>query len=277
MSAVFVIAGLTVREAVRRNFVFTALLVALALLVITVIPIHPKQSFFFTHDEMLLLTGQIIATFGGHIASFFAFLFSIALTAGTISSEIERGVLAVILPKPIGRWSVYCGKWLGVNLVVLPILLVWVALLELAIFHHTHAWMPSLWKSYLVMALYPLVFSSVTLFFSTFTSSVLAIVLPLILASTAWSEGLLKILGYTFDDASLKFVAKAVVYVAPLNPLSRWVEKVLNPGLMLQVFNNRPHPGGVDPPANLIDLAWIIGYGMIAFVAGLIIFQRRNL
>ena len=109
MTAVFAIAGLTFREAVRRRFVFAGLLISIAFLIIAIIPIHPRNRLFFSPDEMALLVGQIIASFGGHIAEFFAFLFAIALSAGTISSEIDRGVLAVILPKPIGRWSVYCG------------------------------------------------------------------------------------------------------------------------------------------------------------------------
>jgi ABC-type transport system involved in multi-copper enzyme maturation permease subunit len=277
MGAVFVIAELTVREAIRRRFIFAGLLVSLVFGLIVVFPIHPRQFMMFSPAEVLILTGQMIAVFGGHIAEFFAFLFAVALTAGTISNEVERGVLAVILPKPLARWSVYCGKWLGVNLFVLPFLFFWICLLQLAIYHHTHQLMPTLWKAFFVMALYPLVFTSVTLFFSSFTSNLLAIVMPLILASTAWCEGILKLLGNLFDVATIKWAAKAVVYVAPLNPMSRWVEKVLKPNLLLYMDSFARHPGGTDPPANTIDLAWIIGYGLVAFVAGLIIFQRRDL
>ena len=277
MTAVFAIAGLTFREAVRRRFVFAGLLISIAFLIIAIIPIHPRNRLFFSHDEMALLVGQIIASFGGHIAEFFAFLFAIALSAGTISSEIDRGVLAVILPKPIGRWSVYCGKWLGVNLFVLPFLLLWVAILQFAIFNHIHQTLPNLWRTYLVMTLYPIVFSSLTLFFSSFTSSLLSMVMPLTIASVAWSEGILKTFGYQFDVESLKLASKVVVYVAPLNPMSRWIEMALDPTVLIEVEQFMRRPGPVDPPANLIDLGWILGYGLIAFAAGLVIFQRRDI
>jgi ABC-type transport system involved in multi-copper enzyme maturation permease subunit len=277
MSAVLTIAGLTVREAFRRRFVFAGLLISLAFLLLVAVPIHPRRAMFFSPPEVLVLIAQIIAMFGGHIAEFFAFLFAVALASGTISNEIERGVLAVILPKPIGRWAVYCGKWLGVNLFVLPFLFFWVCLLQLSIYHHTQSTLPSLWRAYFVMALYPIIFSSVTLFFSSFTSNLLSIVLPLIVASTAWSEGILKTLGYMFDVDSIKFAAKAVTFVAPLNPMSRWVEKVINPTLLIEINSYSRHFGPADPPANLTDLGWILGYGLVAFVAGLIIFEKRDL
>jgi ABC-type transport system involved in multi-copper enzyme maturation permease subunit len=228
-------------------------------------------------DDLNMLIGEIIETFGGHIAEFFAFLFAVALSAGTISSEIDRGVLAVVLPKPIGRWSVYCGKWLGVNAFVLMSLIVWVALLQFAIYNHIHQTMPNLWKAYLIMALYPLVFSSLTLFFSSFTSNLLSIVLPLTVASCAWTEGLLKTLGYGLDVNSLKIASKVVVYAAPLNPMSRWLDRVLDPQVLGMIQQFRRPTGPPDPPANWIDLGWIIGYGLAAFIAGMILFQRRDL
>jgi ABC-type transport system involved in multi-copper enzyme maturation permease subunit len=277
MGAVAAIAELTWKEAVRRRFVYAGLLICVAFLVIAFIPIHPRRAFLFPDDQVTTLIGQIIATFGGHIAEFFAFLFAITLSAGSISSELDRGVLSVILPKPISRWSVYVGKWLGVNLFVLLFLLLWVAILEFAIYNHTHVFMLSLCKAYFLMALYPLVFSAVTFFFSTFTSNILSIVLPLMLSSVAWTEGLLNRLGYQFDEGSLKFAAKVVVLAAPLSPLHRWVERVLNPALFLELQNFVRPPGPPEHAANISDLVWIFSYGIIAFIAGLIVFQRRDI
>jgi hypothetical protein len=35
--------------------------------------------------------------------------------------------------------------------------------------------------------------------------------------------------------------------------------------------------GPTDPPANWIDMGWILGYALIAFLAGMIIFQKRDI
>jgi ABC-type transport system involved in multi-copper enzyme maturation permease subunit len=276
MSAVFSIAELTFREAIRRRFVFAGLLVSFAIIVIGVIPYHFHRTYFFTQDEIEQITAQAIAEFGGHVAEFFAFLFAIALSAGTISNEIDRGVLAVIVPKPIGRWAVYCGKWLGVNLFILPFLFFWVILLQFAIYRHVGHFYPDLWRAYLVMSLYSIVYSSLTFFFSSFTSNLLAIVMPLILASTAWTEGFLRLWGYSLDIRSVQIASKVVVYFAPVNPMSRWFERALNPQLLLGIMRFR-EAGPTDPPANWIDMGWILGYALIAFLAGMIIFQKRDI
>jgi len=270
-----VIAALTVKEAVRRRFVFAGFLVCLAFLLIAVIQIHPR---FMIVPAALLpqFIAAIISTNGCSMIAFFSGLFAIALGAGTISGEIERGVLAVIVPKPIRRVSIYLGKWLGINLFIAPFVFVWIAILQYAIHHHTGSTMPQLWRAFGILMLYPAVFSALTMLFSAVTSTLLATILPLILASAAWSEGILARFGYGFNIATLKTMSKVVVYLAPLNPLSRWVEKILQPTI-LEMIPRRDYFVPVDPPAGMRDLAWILAYGIVALVVGAVIFQRRDL
>ena len=142
---------------------------------------------------------------------------------------------------------------------------------------HIHTTMSTLWTSMPVMFLYPLLFTSLTLAFSSFAGNRLATIMPLILASTAWSEGILRGLGYFFDINSLKLASKLVVYVVPLNPMSRWLERSLNLNLLKQFPLTGAKPWPQDPPANMIDLWWILGYAAAFFVIGLIVFERRDL
>jgi len=121
------------------------------------------------------------------------------------------------------------------------------------------------------------VFSSLTFFFSSFTSSLMSIVTPLIVVSVAWTEDMLKMFGYMFNVNTLKIAARVVVYVAPLNPMSRWLEKALDPQLWLSLQRMRGSFGPKDPPANWIDLGWILGYGLVVLIAGAVIFQKRDI
>lgn len=277
MGAALTIARLTVKEAIRRRFVLAGVLISGFFFVLAFAPIRPHSTLIFSAQAMREITGAEMALQGGHMVEFFGFLFAVALAAGTISSEVERGVLAVIVPKPIPRVSVYLGKWLGINLFILPCIVVWTAILQWAIVRHIGAPIPSLWRLIGVMALYPVVFSSLTMLFSSFTSHLLSTILPLIIASAAWSEDFLKLFGYGFDINTLKQAAKAVVYLAPLNPMSRWFDKVLNQPILAQLEAMRPHFGPADPPANARDLAWILGYAFVALIAGAVVFQRRDL
>ena len=277
MGAALTIARLTVKEAIRRRFILAGILISGFFFLLAFAPIHPHATLIFSAQTMRQITGAEMALQGGHMVEFFAFLFAVALASGTISAEVERGVLAVIIPKPIPRVSVYLGKWIGINLFILPCIVIWTAILQWAIARHIGYSIPALWRLIGVMALYPVVFSSLTMLFSSFASHLLSMILPLIMASAAWSEDFLKIFGYGFDIATLKTAAKAVVYIAPLNPMSRWFDKVLSQPILVQLEAMRPHFGPVDPPASGRDLAWILGYAIVALVAGAVVFQKRDL
>lgn len=277
MTSILTIAQLTVKEAVRRRFIWAAVLICGFFFIIAFAPIHPRATYFLTQEMAVRLTAAVMALQGGHMVEFFAFLFAVSLSAGTISNEVERGVLAVIVPKPIPRVSIYLGKWLGINLFILPCVAVWTAILQWAIVRHVGYAIPQLWRLIGVMMLYPLVFSSLTMFFSSFTSYMLSMILPLIIASTAWSEDFLKAFGYGFDVNALKTASKVVVYVAPLNPMSRWYDRILDQPVLQMANALRRQFGPLDPPASHIDLAWILGYALVGLVAGAIIFQKRDL
>jgi ABC-type transport system involved in multi-copper enzyme maturation permease subunit len=225
---------------------------------------------------MNTLIGAVMASRGSSMIAFFGFLFAVALSAGGIGGEVERGVLSIIVSKPVGRNSIYLGKWIGVNLFILPFIFLWTGILQWAIWKHVAFTVPGLWRADAVIALYPAVFSALTLLFSALTSTLMATVLPLIVASAAWSEGMLKFFAHIFDVASLKTLARVVVYVAPLNPLSRWVERLLDQPILDRLAMLVRLGGPPDPPAGLLDLWWILGYGAAMLALGLVVFARRD-
>ena len=275
MSILFTIAKITITEAVRRRFIVAGVLVCAVFVLLAFLPFHPRVP-FLTPEERDSLIGAEMAARGSSITAFFSLLFSVALGAGAISGEIERGVLSVVIPKPISRLSVYLGKWLGINVFILPFVVLWTATLQWAIVRHVHHAVPGLWSAIGILMLYPLVFSSLTMLFSAMTSSLLATILPMILASTAWSEGILKAFGNFFHIHVLLTLANVVIYLAPLNPLSRWVEKALDQPI-LQMVPVSAVRGAPDPPAGPVDMCWIVGYGLIALIAGAVVFQRRDI
>lgn len=103
MKAVLPIAQLTLREAVRNKVfvnlaVFAALMVGLALLM-TGLSIGQHQRIIHTISfGTLSLVGNLIAVFLG---------------AGLIANEVERKSLYAIVSRPVGRWTVVIGRYLG--------------------------------------------------------------------------------------------------------------------------------------------------------------------
>src|SRR5262249_43457394 len=135
---VFTIAGLTIKEAVRRRTLVGSLLLGLLVLGVSLLLIMIREQFarnlhaghmdpvkFATRYAEARGVITLLCLFSTRVLGS---LFAILLAGGAISGEIERGLLAVILPKPIGRWQILLGKWIGLNCVLAGSVLFWTAL-----------------------------------------------------------------------------------------------------------------------------------------------------
>ncbi|CAA9209927.1 MAG: hypothetical protein AVDCRST_MAG77-1988 [uncultured Chloroflexi bacterium] len=120
------IAHLTFREAVRRKALYGAIALTIAFLVLygwgTGVAVRElneslprglaRASAQIGQDLKLLAIGELFLA-GLFAVSNIAGLLAIFMAAGTIAQEVDQGTLQAILSKPMGRWQVVAGKWLG--------------------------------------------------------------------------------------------------------------------------------------------------------------------
>ncbi|MDB5083697.1 MAG: hypothetical protein JWN30_583 [Bacilli bacterium] len=107
---------------------------------------------------------------GLYFANFVVAFLMIFSSVGTLSTEIENGILLAILPRPIRRWEIYFGKWLGFTLWgLLYAGLLFLALLGI-VNHYLHFPIDyqSLGKALAIFLLIPLVLSALSVFGSSF-------------------------------------------------------------------------------------------------------------
>lgn len=106
-----VIAGLTVREAMRRRAFLGTVIILLALYGLSFLPRAFKEA--FGGSEAQFDVGVNLAVlFGVDIIKFFSSVLAILLSAGAITAEIERGYLAAILPRPCTAGSyIWANGW----------------------------------------------------------------------------------------------------------------------------------------------------------------------
>jgi len=64
-------------------------------------------------DEALALAANFFLMMGLFVVNFLVVLVSILTTISTISSEISSHTIQAIVTKPLRRWQVVLGKWLG--------------------------------------------------------------------------------------------------------------------------------------------------------------------
>lgn len=274
MRAICLIASLTLKETIRRRLWVASLLASLA--VVGFVFVAKLGASVRPNDPIVQsVVPRITLIMGLDVVKFFGSVLAMTLASGAIALEIERGMLYAILYKPVRRYHVVIGKWIGVLAFALMNTLFWAVLLYASIRLMMGKMYLETWRAPLVVLLYPVLFGTLTLFFSTFASSGLTIALSIMAAGVAWSEKPMREFGIVFDIDTLLRVANNVRWIIPMNHLRRWVLEevmVVVPERMLasqrfQAFENPP--GG-----------WEIGYvfGYIAAVLALaaLVFGRRD-
>jgi ABC-type transport system involved in multi-copper enzyme maturation permease subunit len=294
--AVFTIAGLTLKEAVRRRTFVGALLLGLLVLglstILIVIRSRMQQMVLNGSRDALWYAIQfqvsrsIVTSLCLFAIRTLASLFAILLAGGSISSEIERGLLAVILPKPIPRWQILAGKWLGLNTVLVGSTLVWTLMVWGSLTLQTHEDLTPILQAGLYLSLFPVVICTLTLSLSTMAQRLLGTSLALTLAAFSWLDGVFNAMGdpKAFDVAALKHLADFASLVVPQGCIAWWVEDSME---SITFRNPRIGQLGDSPQfvkewgmAHLhyphLDAVYLAAYILVVFVIGMIIFQKRD-
>jgi len=118
------IARTLIDEAVRMKVVL-ALILGLLLLV-------PAMPFMLDPNELLKYRIQFFLTWSLSGCTVLLSLMTLLLACGTVCNEISRGHIYLTLTKPIGRGQYLLGKWLGI--VLLDLLLIMVVGIGLYVF-----------------------------------------------------------------------------------------------------------------------------------------------
>lgn len=109
------IAKLTIRETQRRRILWISMLMGLTFVACFAIGFH----YVFVEleenlrDEDIRLAASFLTTAGLYATNFLIIVMSVLTSVTTISSEVETHTVEAILTKPVRRWEVVLGKWVG--------------------------------------------------------------------------------------------------------------------------------------------------------------------
>lgn len=121
LSTILNMAGLTIRETQRRRILWVALFMGIIFLVVfglgfhyILVDIEAESGFRRQSAEQFL---EMIANFltltGLYVINFLVIVIAALLSAGSISGEVESHTIEAIVTKPLRRWEIVLGKWLG--------------------------------------------------------------------------------------------------------------------------------------------------------------------
>lgn len=128
MVSALIIARLTFREASRRWILWMALLLGIVFLAVYAI------GFSEIHKDMLRRAGEVaqvqrnefynfMVMAGLYAVNFLTAIMTVLTSVDTLSGEIASGTIHTLVSKPLQRWEIVLGKWLGFAAMLLLYLL----------------------------------------------------------------------------------------------------------------------------------------------------------
>lgn len=123
MRTILNIARLTIRETQRRRILWVALFMGIAFLVVFGLGFHYivtdfEREAFNNNSEFPGLIGNFLTLAGLYAINFMVIVMAALLSAGTISGEVESHTMETIVTKPLRRWEVVLGKWVGLAVII---------------------------------------------------------------------------------------------------------------------------------------------------------------
>lgn len=113
---IWVMAGVTFREAARKKMMWMALAVSAAFIVLFATGLHYQTKGFSTRGVNPVLRREIsftMLTMALYAVDLLAVLMTILTSVDTVSGEISSGTIQAVVTKPVPRWQVLIGKWVG--------------------------------------------------------------------------------------------------------------------------------------------------------------------
>src|SRR5258708_32763173 len=113
---IWIMAGVTFREAARKKMLWMALAAGGAFLTLFGTGLHFQAKDFAAHGMSPVLRREIsftMLTMGLYAVDLLAVLMTILTSIDTLSGEIAYGTIQAIATQPVQRWQVLVVKWLG--------------------------------------------------------------------------------------------------------------------------------------------------------------------
>lgn len=277
---IWLFARLTLREAWRRRLLWIAVGLSLAFLALYAV------GFWAAHRDAMrefgdpgnLFAQTFVSTFtmiGLYAVNFLIVMTTVLTAVGSLSQEISSNTIHTLAAKPVRRWEIFVGKWLGHALMLAGYTGVLFGGVLLSVFAVTGYYLPpSPWQGLALMLLEGLVILSVTLFgssrLSTLANGVVVFMLYGLSFVGAWTEQL----GALFDSPTAVDLGILSSLILPGEALWRRAAYLMQTSLARN-FGGSPF-GAVSVPSG-----WFVLYAglyvAVMVALGIRAFARRDL
>ncbi len=283
MSGALIVAGHTLREALRRRVLLVVLVLTLlfgGLYAFACSVLFDNVSGFNIVrglDERVLGASTILglAMFG---ALFLGTILAVFLTASAVRGDAERGLLAPMVVRPPSRTAYLAGRLLAAASVAAAYVVITYLLAVLCTGAIGHWWPDNIAGSALRLGLAAVVIASLALLGSVFFTATANGIVVLMLYGFGLLAGLLGEIGDVIPSQTLQQIADITSWALPFEALYRDALHQLVgsvPGITGAVIRLGPLGGSHSAGPALVP--WTIGYIAAAIALAAWAFRRRDL
>jgi ABC-type transport system involved in multi-copper enzyme maturation permease subunit len=280
---VLTMAGLTLREASRRKVLRALVALTVALLALSAWGFSKlngteTSAGVLTSGQARLVASQLLnlVMFG---MSLIAALGTAFLAGPTVSGEVESGIALAVLARPVRRWVVLLGKWLGLAVFGSGFIVVAGLAMCTVVKLTVDYWPPNIVGALALLAGQTVVLLTLALLLSTAVSPMASGVVAVGLFGATWVAGVVGGIGRALGNEGVERVGTVSRMLLPTDGLWRGAMHALQDPSALLSFGRelQGFPFLSEAPLTAAYLLWsVVWVAMVGALAALA-FSRRDL
>ena len=277
--ATFIIARLTFFEASRRKILWAALALGLTFLALFGLGFHEIQKDITRNSPSSLVNLSEIYNFilmaGLYVVNFLTVMMSVLTAVDTLSGEIASGTIQTLLSKPVRRWEILLGKWLGyIGMLTLYLLLMAGGVIALVYLISGYS-PPHAWRGLGLMWLNSLLLLNATLVGGSGLSTLANGVLVFGLYGVAFIGGWVEQFGSLLENQAAVNIGIFSSLLMPAEALWRRAAfEMQSPLVTAMGFS--PFTSGTSVPSPLM-IVYAVLFAGISLVAAIYLFGKRDM
>ena len=279
---IWLLARMTFREAVRKKMIWAVFLLTALFLAFYGWGVYrfkqtwdariAARSFRFpiTFNQAVDLN-MAIAVF---ILFFLAAVMGIFAAIGTIAGEVDGGTFQAILPKPIRRWEVVLGKWLGYALMLALYVGIVMAIIAAEVRIITGHVPAGTVNAAFVVIIATWWLLSLTVLGSTIFATMANGIICYMFYAFGLAATIVESMGQVFQVTAMENAGLFLSLVFPSQRIYNYANYLIQPATNVS-FGGSGGPGVAPPSGAIVPFA--IGYLVLLVVAACLVFRKKDL
>lgn len=271
-----IIARSTFREMLGRKVLMWGAILSLALLGLYTLGLSLIRR-EMTVEGFDTVVATMLAVLALYVVSFMGSFLALVLSAGSVATEIDNGLIHAVIARPISRLRWLLERWLAISAMVTVYTVVMASammfLADLVLGYDPVS--PS--GTLALMALQVTVMSAFGVLLSTRLSAVASGVVLFALFGVAWMGGIIEFIGRTIPSDALVDTGIVTSLVMPTDGLWKAASYYASTAEFQATFDGFGLPFASVTPPTIPFIAWSLAYLAVLVALAVRHFSRRDL